>query len=401
MNALERIIQGLCPNGVEYKSLAEIGDFIRGQGLQKVDFVESGEACIHYGQIYTIYKKYVFETKSFVTPQLKMKLKTAPPGSLIITTTSENVIDVAKTVVWLGQGDVVFGGHSCAFTHRENPRYLAYALESSEFQAAKNALVQGTKVKDISLSKLGSIRIPLPPMEVQNAIVEILDSFYELEAELEAELDARRKQLKHYRSVLFELDSAPEVPLAKTCSRVSSGGTPSRSRQDFFIGKIPWLRTQEVNFDEIWATDLCISEEAMASSSAKWVPKNTVIVAMYGATAAKVAVAKISLTTNQACANLEIDPEIANYRYVFHYLMNKYEHLKSQGQGTQSNLSLQQIKLYPIKLPPIEIQNQIAKQLDSLFELSNNESAGIPAELSLRHKQYEYYRDQLLTFKES
>jgi type I restriction enzyme S subunit len=401
MNLIEQLIQEFSPNGVEHKALGDIGEFIRGQGLQKVDFVKEGASCIHYGQIYTFYKKYVFDTKSFVSTEMKSKLKTAPSGSLIITTTSENVIDVAKTVVWLGSGDVVFGGHACAFIHDENPGYLAYALETTEFQLRKNALVQGTKVKDISLKRLASLSIPLPPKEVQNAIVDILDKFYELETELEAELEARRMQFEHYRHVLMELDSYPEYSFDDICTRISSGGTPNRSRKDFFVGSIPWLRTQEVNFDEVWDTDLHISEEALSESSAKWVPENTVVIAMYGATAAKVAVAKVSLTTNQACANLELDPEVANFRFVFHYLMDNYQHLKSLGQGTQSNLNLQQIRSYKINVPPIEVQNDIAARLDVLFELSNSFSSGIPGELAARRKQYEYYLDQLLTFKEA
>lgn len=91
------------------------------------------------------------------------------------------------------------------------------------------------------------------------------------------------------------------------CKKITSGGTPLTSRSEYYNGNIPWLRTQEVDWLEITDTSIKITEEGLKSSSANWIPANCVIVAMYGATAAKVAINKIPLTTNQACCNLEID----------------------------------------------------------------------------------------------
>lgn len=145
---------------------------------------------------------------------------------------------------------------------------------------------------------------------------------------------------------------------------------------------------------------LKITEEGIVNSSAKWIPTNCVIVAMYGATAAKVAINKIPLTTNQACCNLEIDNTKANYRYVFHWLCSEYENLKALGQGSQSNINAGIVKSYPIPLPPIEKQNQIVEILDKFDALCANISEGLPAEIEARQKQYAYYRDKLLTFKE-
>ena len=126
---------------------------------------------------------------------------------------------------------------------------------------------------------------------------------------------------------------------------------------------------------------------------------NCVIVAMYGATAAKVAINKIPLTTNQACCNLEINPSIALYRYVFHWLSREYLNLKALGQGSQSNINAQIIKNYPIPIPPLSEQPRIGDILDRFDALVNDLSAGLPAEIEARRKQYEYYRDTLLTFK--
>jgi type I restriction enzyme S subunit len=170
------------------------------------------------------------------------------------------------------------------------------------------------------------------------------------------------------------------------------------SNRDYYLGDVPWLRTQEVDWNEINDTSVKITEEALNSCSAKWIKPNCVIVAMYGATAGKVAVNKIPLTTNQACCNLEIDSSVANYRYVYHWLCHRYTHLKSLGQGSQSNINATIIKDYPIPLPSLDEQKRIVSILDKFDSLCNSLTEGLPAEIELRKKQYEYYRDKLLAF---
>lgn len=108
------------------------------------------------------------------------------------------------------------------------------------------------------------------------------------------------------------------------CKNIVSGGTPLTTKLEYYNGTIPWLRTQEVDWTDIYDTGIKITEAGLKSSSAKLIPENCVIVAMYGATAAKVAVNKIPLSTNQACCNLEIDSEKASYRYVYYWLCNNY-----------------------------------------------------------------------------
>ncbi len=179
------------------------------------------------------------------------------------------------------------------------------------------------------------------------------------------------------------------------CKNIVSGGTPLTSRTEYYNGSIPWLRTQEVDWIDIHDTGIKITEAGLKNSSAKLIPENCVIVAMYGATAAKVAVNKIPLCTNQACCNLEIDEKIANYRYVYYWLCNSYNHLRSLGEGSQSNINGQKIKSYKIPIPPLEIQNEIVKTLDLFTELK----AELEAELEARKTQYTYYRDALLSFE--
>lgn len=156
--------------------------------------------------------------------------------------------------------------------------------------------------------------------------------------------------------------------LEDICIKVCSGGTPNRKHMEYYSdGNIPWLNTGEINFNRIKSTVNHITEIGLNNSSAKWVPENTVIVAMYGATAGKSAIAKIPLTTNQACCNLIINDQRADYRYVYYYLYSRYEHIASLANGgAQQNLNAGQIREYLIDLPSLDIQQKVADILESL-----------------------------------
>lgn len=188
--------------------------------------------------------------------------------------------------------------------------------------------------------------------------------------------------------------------LENVAIKISSGGTPRTSVSEYYDGEIPWLRTQEVDFGEIWDTGVKITELGLENSSAKMIPANCVIIAMYGATVGKVGINKIPLSTNQACANIQLDDKVADYRYVFHYLTSKYNHIKSLGSGSQTNINAQIVKNYPIPIPPLKVQEEIVRILDIFTELTAELIAELTAELTAREKQYEYYREKLLTFNE-
>lgn len=158
-----------------------------------------------------------------------------------------------------------------------------------------------------------------------------------------------------------------EYKISEIAIRATSGGTPSTKNALYYGGAIPWLNTKEVNFNRILKTEKFITEDGLKNSSAKWIDKNSVIVAMYGATAAKVAINKIPLTTNQACCNLTINQDIADYNFVYYYLTNKYDELENIAVGAaQQNLSVGVITNFPISLPPLPIQKSIASVLSSL-----------------------------------
>lgn len=160
------------------------------------------------------------------------------------------------------------------------------------------------------------------------------------------------------------------------CSTVYSGGTPNKKHPEYYEGgEIPWLNTGEIAFNRIYKTEKYISDIGFSSSSAKWVPANAVIVAMYGATAARTAITKIPLTTNQACCNLVIDEDKADYRYVYYYLCSQYTQLASLANGgAQQNLNAGQIKDYDIDLPDMATQRKVADlltMLDDKIEVNN------------------------------
>ena len=151
------------------------------------------------------------------------------------------------------------------------------------------------------------------------------------------------------------------------CTRICSGGTPKSGKAEYYEnGTIPWLNTKEINFNRIQTTETFITEEGLNNSSAKWIKPHAVIVAMYGATAGRVAVAETPLTTNQACCNLEVDETIADYRYIYYWLKQNFDNIAGLANGgAQQNLSAKVIRQIEINLPDLIKQRSIANFLDS------------------------------------
>ena len=167
-----------------------------------------------------------------------------------------------------------------------------------------------------------------------------------------------------------------KVKLGDICKYVTSGGTPKSSIKEYYEPKqIPWLKTKEVNYCRIYETESYISKDGLDNSSAKMIPQNSVIVAMYGQgdTAGRVAINKIPLTTNQACCNLIIDETKACYEFVYYQLVTLYEKMVSlKNGGAQPNLNAAIIKSMEIKLPPLKTQRYIADILSSYDDLIEN-----------------------------
>lgn len=172
-----------------------------------------------------------------------------------------------------------------------------------------------------------------------------------------------------------------EVRLGDVCTRVCSGGTPKSTNLSYYGGEIPWLNTKEIDFNRIYFTEKTITDSGLNNSSAKWIVPNTVTVAMYGATAGKSCIVKVPMTTNQACCNLTINYEVADYEFVYYSLKNDYTTLASLANGgAQQNLNAQIIKDYVLKMPSLADQRRIASILSSLdrkIELNNKINADL------------------------
>ncbi|HAG11813.1 MAG TPA: restriction endonuclease subunit S [Desulfotomaculum sp.] len=400
MSRLEELIAELCPDGVEYKTLGEIAvDVYRGSGITRDQVTPIGKPCVRYGEIYTTYGIWFKECVSFTNEATITNKKYFEYGDILFAITGESVEEIAKSCAYIGHEKCLAGGDIVVLKHNQDPRYLSYVLSTTDAQKQKSKGKVKSKVVHSSVPAIGSIRIPLPPLPVQREIVRILDNFAELTAELTTELTARKKQYEYYRNHLLTFsDDVPMVTLGEISIKTYSGGTPLANHAEYYGGDIPWLRTQEVRFVDIFDTEMRITPAALKNSAAKWIPENCVIIAISGATAGRFAINKIPLTTNQHCCCLEINPQKANYRYVFHWVNSQYEKLKALGQGARSDLNSGIIKSYPIPIPSLEEQERIVAILDRFDALCNDLTSGLPAEIEARRKQYEYYRDKLLTF---
>jgi type I restriction enzyme S subunit len=192
-----------------------IGVFIRGGGLQKKDFTETGVGCIHYGQIYTHYGTYTDKTKAFVSEDFAKKARKAKTGDLVIATTSENDDDVCKAVAWLGSGDIAVSSDACIYRHNLNPKYVSYFFQTENFQKQKRKYITGTKVRRVNADDLGQILIPIPSHEEQARIAAILDKFDTLTNSitegLPREIELRQKQYAYYRDLLLNFPKPEEV----------------------------------------------------------------------------------------------------------------------------------------------------------------------------------------------
>ena len=187
--------------------MGDIATIERGGNFQKKDFVNEGYPCIHYGQIYTKYGLSAEKTITFISNEIAKKSKIAKQNDIIMAVTSENVEDVCKCVVWLGNENIAVSGHTAIIRSTQNTKYLAYYFCTSMFFEQKRRYIHGTKVIEVTPSDLASIVVPLPTIEKQKEIVEILDEFdslcNDLSAGLPAEIEYRQKQYEYYRNKLL------------------------------------------------------------------------------------------------------------------------------------------------------------------------------------------------------
>ncbi|MCD6433374.1 MAG: restriction endonuclease subunit S [Sulfurimonas sp.] len=298
--------------------------------------------------------------------------------------------------------------HVLNFNTYVERRFVEFFLNSIDL----TPYISGAAQPKLNQRNLNSIKIPIPhpensekSLKIQAEIVHILDNFTELTAELTVELIARKKQYSYYRDQLltFEECEVEWKTLGEVAEKIYSGGTPKTGVAEYWgNGTIPWMASGEVNLKTVYKTKKYISEAGLKNSSAKFVPKNSVVIALagQGKTRGKVARTRIDLTTNQSLASITFNDSNINSDYVFHFLKTQYENLRqiSSGGGTRGGLNLKMISNYKLPIPSLAEQERIVTILNKFDTLTNSISEGLPREIELRQKQYEYYRDLLLNF---
>ncbi|HAH1228350.1 restriction endonuclease subunit S [Escherichia coli] len=383
LSYLEKLLDGV---EVEWLSLGELGDFIRGNGLQKKDFVESGFPAIHYGQIYTRYGLSADKTFTYVLPELANKLRKAQKNDLLLATTSENDEDVVKPLAWLGD-NVAISGDMMLFRHEQNVKYLAYFFQSEIFQTQKMKYITGAKVRRVSSGDLSKIKIPIPSsnnpeksLAIQSEIVRILDKF----TALTAKLTMRKKQYNYYRDKLLSFEEGGvewktlgEIVKMRAGQHISARNIVDGKEGDFvypcFGGNGIRGYVKEKSHD---GEHLLIGRQGALCGNVQRMK------GQFYATEHAVVVS--------AMQGIDID-------WAFHMLttMNLNQYASKSAQPGLAVGKLQELKLL---VPSIERQKYIAKILDKFDTLTSSITEGLPREIELRQKQYEYYRDLLFSF---
>lgn len=419
-----------------YTSLGEIGKFTRGNGLQKKDFQEEGKPVIHYGQIYTKYGFLADKVLTYVNDEIFSKLRKAKKNDILIATTSENVEDVGKSVVWAGEDEIGFSGDMYSYRTEQNSKYIAYYFQTNEFQKQKERKVTGTKMIRIHADDMEKFEIPLPPLSLQNKIVKVLDKFQLLLEDtkgfLPEEIEQRQKQYEYYREKLltFDIDSdsthartiisnlyydilykAAELvgidikdnlelrEISTVIQKTSNINWKEENKEYYYID----LTSVSTKNKKISATELINKDNA--PSRAKQIVKGGDVI--FGTTRPmqeRLALIPSNLD-NQICSTgyciLRSDENVVTGKWIYYNLLKtdfyKYVELNQKG-ASYPAISDSDIKNYKILIPPLHVQHHIVSILNKFDTLVNDIKEGLPKEIEQRQKQYEYWREQLLSF---
>ena len=369
---------------VEWKKLGDICEIIRGNGVQKTDFVESGVGCIHYGQIYTHYGPFTYTTNKFVSKDVFEKARKASRGDIIMTDTSENVEDICKSVAYLGEEDIAVSNHALILKHKQNPKFLTYSTLTNSFLNQKRKYVFGAKVSGIKPENLAQIKIYLPSLSEQQRIVGILDTFTSSIENLKEQIAQRRKQYEYYRDQLLDLKGKEGVEtktLGEICDNLDYMRKPITSSKRK-AGLFPYYGASGiVDYVEGYIFDgdyLLVSEDG-ANLVARTYPIAFSI--------------KGKNWVNNHAHVLSFDSKITQ-KFVEIYL-NMIDLSPWINGAAQPKLNQANLNTIDIPVPSLSEQQRIVSILDT-FEASIR---NLEQQLALREKQYEYYRNNLLTFE--
>lgn len=383
MSRLEELIQELCPNGVEYKVLGELCNICTG----KLNANAKDEEGI-----------YPFFTCD------------ANPYKI-----NEYAFDTSAILI-SGNGSQV--GHLNQYEGKFNAYQRTYVLDNFKlvikpflfhFMDAylKPYIMVNCKkgsVPYITLPMLQSFNVPVPPLEVQREIVRILDSFTLLTTELRAELTARKKQYEYYRDALLAFRAeTPQVRLGDICTLITKGTTP----KSYTTSGVAFVKTEAFEDSRIIPERLSYVDNETHTTFLKRsnLEEDDILITIAGATIGKCAMVPkdiLPANTNQALAIIRLaDGNSPKYvMYVLQSDIMKRYMAKSIKGSAQPNLNLQQLNDFIFPLPSFDVQMRLVHLLDNFEKICNDITTGLPAEIEARQKQYEFYRDKLLSFKQ-
>lgn len=390
MNKLKELINKLCPNGVKYKNIQELCKISRGKVMSK-DFIKSnaGEYPVYSSQTENNGELGKISTYDFDGEYLTWTTDGANAGSVFYRKGKFSVTNV------------------CGLLEIKNkvmiPKFLYYVL-SIEAPKYVNAGMGNPKLMSNVMAK---IRVAVPPLEVQCEIVHILDDFTLLSAELLAELKARREQFNYFRSKLFEKYLSDFVELDSIGDVTKLAGFEFTKYVKYSQeGNIIALRGLNVKDGRLVLNDIkYIDNSDFSKLERSKLYKNDLLYTYVG-TVGQVGLVdqnnKYYLAPN--VARIRINNSKVLPKFVMYFLQTpefKVNQLdKLTGASSMKNITMTNIRKFKIPLPSIEEQERIVNILDKFDKYCNNISEGLPAEIEARQKQYEYYRDKLLTFKE-
>ena len=377
---IERLLDGA---EVEWKKLGEVCDFKRGKSLQKSDIGLGDIPIILYGELYTIYGNYITEIASYTSLEKAEKATLANINDLLLplsSTTKEAKIGKVSTLCL--EKTIYIGGDTLILSHLQNAGYLVYLLNSEWFEKRKMKCVKGTTIMHLSPKELANILIPIPPLSVQERIVEILDKF----TTLEAELDCRKRQYEFYRNQLLTFDI-----LNKECVKVGKRKVMplgeivtiknGKSYKHLSMGNIPVYGSGGI---------MCFVDEYVYNKPSVLIPRKGSLENIFYIEEPFWNVDTIFYT--------EINDKIIMPKFLYYYLLNQHLEKLNLAGGVPS-LTQKVLNKILIPIPPLAEQERIVSILDKFDTLTTSISEGLPKEIELRRKQYEYYRERLLSFR--
>lgn len=400
LGIIEKLLDGF---EVEWKKFDDVGVFLRGKRFVKADMKSEGVPCIHYGEMYTHFGVHAKEAKSFLDESVASKLRVANPGDVVIVAAGETIEDIGNGTAWLGESDIVFHDACFSFKSSLDPKYVSYYLRTNLFKEQIRRSVSSGKISSINAKGLGKATIPIPcpdnpekSLAIQAEIVRILDAFTAMTAELTAELNMRKKQYNYYRDQLLSFEEG-EVEW-KTLEEVAHFANGKGHEKDISEdGKFIVVNSKFISTDGLVAK--------YSDSQICPLFKDDILLVMSDLPNGK-ALSKTFIvdederyTLNQRIGGITVKDKSEILPKFLHYYLDRTPQLLKHDNGVdQTNLRKGQILEVKVPILPLQKQEHIVSILDKFDKLTKSLSEGLPREIELRQKQYEYYRDLLLSF---